>query len=224
MTSKFLGTLAVCVTCATAAAQRGATHRIEPAGMTGAFDLYVDLAPGDAWTAADWRMTTFQGVTIETPLNNPLGPWQPPIGGYPGPYGGTFDTLVIGPGNQPLGISSIVFAGTSYTPIDTIVTWFTPPPSSAQGAGVFLGKVALNDLPGTVVIIPGLTPNAFAHLIVRSTTVNQPDPALNTNEFSIVPEPSTLGLLALGALSLIRRHRQLPRCQAAGPWPTSDNR
>ena len=140
-TRRFLGILAIALTYAMAIAQRGATHRIVPAGRAGAFDLYVDIAPGDTWNAAEWRMTSFQGVTIETPVNNnPFGPWQPPLTGFPGPYPAEFDTFVIAPGNPPLGLASILH-GSHYTPTDAIVTWFEPPPSGTGRQDCRIGGI-----------------------------------------------------------------------------------
>ena len=185
-----------------------ATHSLTTGDVYGTrftFDLWGWFAAGDDWNAGDLHIVTDKTVTILDPTNNPMGPWAPTqLGNVP--YAGDIDTLVISHANVPTFYPLIVGAGTSYTPTDAIVTWLDPPGTVSPNPRNYLGKIGLN-IPGggPVKIASGNVPGAFAVITMRSVTQLVPDPALNTDVWSVVPEPGALGLLAFGALALIRR-------------------
>ena len=183
------------------------THRLTAADVSGTdftFDLTGSFAAGDDWNAGDLHIVTDGTVTILDPTNNPFGSWGPYfLGGVP--FGGAIDTFVISHANVPTLFPLVVGAGTSYTPTDAIVTWLDPPGTVSANPN-YLAKIGLN-IPGggPVSVASGNVPGAFAVITMRSVTQLVPDPALNTDVWSVVPEPGALGLLAFGALALIRR-------------------
>ena len=172
------------------------------AGTDFTFDLTASFATGDDWNAGEMSIVTDGTTTILDPTNNPFGQWAPlQIGNVP--YAGDIDTFVISHANVPTFFPTIIAAGTNYSPTSAMVTWLDPPGTVSPNPN-YLAKVGLN-IPGggPVSVAQGNVPGAFA--VVTMSSVTQLVPALTTEVFSVVPEPGTLGLLALGALALIRR-------------------
>lgn len=120
-------------------------------------------------------------------------------------------TLIIKQNYDP---TNNVTYGKANAADDTLMNvWVNPDGSSTEGSGLSAGDMSTIWNSATYgfythTIANQSTPGTAGDSLITNTVILTGDDATFANAYALVPEPATMGLLAIGGLALLRRRRK----------------